>query len=247
MPLINSEQLQEILSDLGPDFALSDEQRTVLCDDINGTFNAHQKFCQMRSDATPHKRMARLQQIERTTQKLQELLDGADFDLEWEIDRVRGLPKAQQLLDVPDGIFMSPQESAVLMALVRNDEFPSKQAVAGFHRIKQSLSLLVALAQSGISYDRKRKDGKRKYDVFRKCLIEALERIYERTFKKEASARREGNWPTFLSRVLSILEGKETTPDAAYEALLKVNERLRLREQFLTSKKVRQTPLSAAP
>ena len=245
MPLLTLQDLEEILSDLGPDFALLDERGTALCDEINRTFNVHQKFCQMRSDATPHKRMARLQQIERTTQKLQKLLEGCDFDMEWEIDRMRGLPKAMQMLDeVPDGIFLSSHERAVLMALVRDDEFPSKEATAGLRSIKQSLSILVAVAQSGANYNHKRKDSKRKYDVFRKCLIKWLEGIYESTFEKEASATREGEWPTFLSRVLTVLEGKETTPDAAYEALLKVNERLRLQDQFLTSKKQRQIPLS---
>lgn len=257
MPLLSPEQLEEILSDLGPDFALSDESRMGLCYVINQIFADHEVICQKRRDATPHKRMAWLQQVERTTKKLQELLHGRDFDIQWEIDRRRGhfqteMPRVMN--GFLDEICMSSHELIALMAtygpiaspMFAKEEFPSRHAIKATQTIKKSCSVLVAAAQSGISCDEKRKDSKRKNDVFRYLLIQELAIAFEETFKRDASARREGEWPTFLSRVLSILEGKETTPDAAYEALLKVNEMLRLKEQYLASGKQRQTPLSTA-
>lgn len=257
MAAIEPAQLWEILSDLGPDYALPDEGITALCYLINGIFLDNRAFCQKRRDATPHRRMAWLQQVARTTKKLQELLNGRDFDIQWEIDRMHGHPQTRMPLIMSgflEEIGMSSQELIALMAvfgpiatpMFDKEEFPSRRALKATQRIKKSCADLVALAESGISCDQERKDSKRKNDVLRYLLIQELAKAFEDTFKRGASVRREGEWPVFLSRVLSILENKETTPDAAYEALLRVNEMLRLKEQYLARGKQRQTPLSNA-
>ena len=93
-----------------------------------------------------------------------------------------------------------------------------------FQRVDENLSTLVAVAQSGISHNRKRKDSKRKHDRSRYFVLEALASVYERTFGKKASSRREGAWISFLSRIISILDDKETSSDAAYETWLKIRK-----------------------
>ena len=213
--LLQPEQLGKILNDLGPEFSrLSDEGRRALCDSINEQFLEHQLLRKQLRDATPHKRMERWQQIERTTEKLQELILGFRIDLVSEIDRVRGhrrRPRGSPTqVDVPGKSF----------------KIWSREAAEEEQRIEETLSNMVAFAQSGVDYNCKRKSSKRKCNEFHGIFISFIASNYVHTFKTKASARREGSWIVFLSRVLSILEGKETSPDAAYEAWLKVKKEL---------------------
>jgi hypothetical protein len=102
--------------------------------------------------------------------------------------------------------------------------WPSGQAKEEFQRIDEYLSTLVTVAQSGIHHETKRKDIKRKYDRYRYFVLESLAIIYERTFNKKASTRREGAWIIFLSRIISILDDEETSPDAAYDTWLTIRK-----------------------
>ena len=175
--------------------------------------------------------MEKWQQIERAAEKLQELLRGFDIDMGWAIDCVRGHPRATRPPtqdEVLEEMSVDPK-LAVALEVCRNANslYPSRQAKDEVDGIKETLSTLVAVAQNGISRDRERKDSKRKHDPYRDLLIVGLASLYEETFRKKASTRREGSWPTFLARVLGVLEDKETTPDAAYEAWLQVKKRLK--------------------
>ena len=221
MPSLNLEQLGEILSDLGPEFsALSDEGRSDLCNEINQQFRLLQGIRKGIRDNTPYKRIERWQQVERETEKLQKLLHSLEFDMKRHIDRVRGRtmePPTQA--QVQERMSTDPTVASFLeRCRTQNFPLPSRQAHEEARRIKEGLSTLLAVAQSGINEACERKNSKRKHDVFQGIFLMALARAYEKTFLLKPSTRREGKWPIFLARVLSIIEHEEISSDAAYDS-----------------------------
>ncbi len=225
MSSIRRVRLAELLRDLGPEFsALSDEGRSALCESINEQFTVFHTLREHLRDVTPHKRMGRWQQIERATEKVQELLHGFTFEMMGEIDRMRGHRR---------GAMEQPTRVEVLEEMSTNPavpkdkfEVPSEAALKEVYRIEESLSSIVAIAQSDINYNSNQKNSKRKYDEVHLMFIGTLAGLYERTCQTKASARREGRWIVFLARILSILDGKKTSTDAAYESWCKVKKEL---------------------
>lgn len=223
MALLDLEPLEEILNDLGPTFALSHQQKAVLCDNINTLRSIYEDQRRRQNDGIPYKRGPRWQKIQQTSEKALELLHDFDFDMEAEIDRVRGHPEADALAKM-----LVSNDFSIVREIGRapDGKWPSQQAIDEANRIKESLSLLIKIAQSGIDFDHARKDSTRKHNPFRDFLILALAKHYEFAFNIKVSARREGPWPQFLSRILSILLDKEVNPDTACDAWLIVKELL---------------------
>ena len=89
-----------------------------------------------------------------------------------------------------------------------------------------SLCLLQIVAESALKHEENNVDSTRTYDLYRYTFIEAVSLIYKRYFGKEPTMYRDGPWCQFLSRVLTIWDKKETTPDGAYKAWLEVNKML---------------------
>jgi hypothetical protein len=83
---------------------------------------------------------------------------------------------------------------------------------------------LIKISSSAITFEQKYKDSTRKRNHFRCGFIEGLSLIYKKIFNKEPTSYREGPWCLFLSRLLTVLEGEETTPDAAYKIWLEVTK-----------------------
>ena len=219
------------MSDLNPTFSdLSKERRSALCDAINAEFQVCQHFSRTRQSVVPHKLIERWEKISQETEKLLATLQDMEIEMAYEIDRVRNHPRATRSPTASEILEEMPQIAPLVMQTCRkkNAIFPSTQAKEEVSRIKESLCTLIAIAPSGVDTESKIKDRKRKHDHIRDLLLRGLAHIYERFFNARASARREGPWPVFLSRILSKLEGKEISPDTAYDAWLKAKDRMPL-------------------
>ena len=139
---------------------------------------------------------ARLQKIARTTEKLQEILHGRDFDIEWEIDRMHGHPQTRMPLSHERILeeILSSQELIALMAVfgpmatpcTTDGEISEQTGRKRSSKDQRKACNLVDVAESGISCNQERKDSKRKNDVLRYFLILELARHYEETFKRKA-------------------------------------------------------------
>jgi hypothetical protein len=82
--LMTPELLDEILSDLGPEFsALSDKRRKVLCDNINTGLDGYRSLNATRREMMPHKRIAKWLQIAQAAEKLLVMLH--EFALEMKV------------------------------------------------------------------------------------------------------------------------------------------------------------------
>ena len=130
--LLTPEQLEEILSDLGPEFsALSDKRKRALCHNINVGLNVYRNIHATRREMTPHKRMEKFRKIVLTAEKLQAMLHEFALEMEVEIDRVRGnpppsIPPTQD--EVLEELSVDPRRAAMRGWRRINCTWPSRQA-----------------------------------------------------------------------------------------------------------------------
>ena len=200
--LLTVTDLKAIISDLNlGSTKLSDEKLSEMCEKLNVSYYGDVAFRTMAANGAPQKLEDQWKKIEREAKKLQELLRPVQRDLQLQLDKVHGKPRTN-----------APSEAAEIAASIITD----------------GLSLLMKVAQSGIDTHSGRKDSRRQYDLLRDFIIFSISRTYQEFFQTKVSARREGQWPTFLSRVLSILNDKEKSPDAAYDRWRRVNKLLHL-------------------
>ncbi len=203
---------------------------SALRNEINLQFNWYEVSRKAVSDAAPHKRMEQGKQLVRAAKTAKGILGGFGFDLEYAIDRWREHPRATRP-PTQDEVLEEASKDIDLAAtlercLKENLLCPSTKAREDAKNIKNSISMLGVLAANIINFNDERKDRKRRYDHGRDNMIVSLAMIYEKYFKIEAKTYREGKWTTFLSRLLSILEDEEISPDAAHEAWCTVKKRL---------------------
>jgi hypothetical protein len=227
MPLssLSENALHEILNDLPEPFkSLPPVQRLELWSEINELWSLYVRFDPGRNEKVPHKLLQRWKQINATNEKLSELVQGFEPDMAFEIDLIKN---DQQRLTP------NPYEIREEMPSIGNigDHFarqnlivPSDYAKRKVEELESALRLLRIIADSAITFEQNYKNSTRKHNRFRYGLIECLSLIYKKILGKEPTSYRDGPWCLFLSEILTVLEGKQTTPDAAYEIWLEVTK-----------------------
>jgi len=196
MPLTITD-LEEIIRDLDPaSLKRSHERLSKHCNDLNAQYNMYVGFRQLAAMDTPGELVIGWEKVERKAQQLQEAIQAVEFNIAFQIDTMCGRP----------------------------DQLPSEQAREEARRIVDDTSLIVPIAQFAIRNESEKKDSTRKDNFWKHLLFVFVSRAYQEIFQREASACREGQWPTFLSRVLSKLENKDTSPNAAYMGWLKAKK-----------------------
>ena len=227
MPLssLSENALDEILNDLPEPFAsLSRIQRLELWSEINVLWSLYRRFDPGRNGKVPHKLLQRWKQIKATIEKLRELFQGFEPDMAFEIDLINN--NQQRLTPSPYEIREEMPWIGNIGDLFakRNLIVPSDYAKRKVEELEAALRLLSIIADSAITFEQNYKNSTRKHNRFRCGLIECLSLIYKKILGKEPTSYRDGPWCLFLSKILTVLEGEETTPDAAYKTWLEVSK-----------------------
>ena len=187
----------------------------------------YQRLHRGRNERLPHSLIQRWKRIKRTNEKLRKLLHGLETDMAYEFDRIsdhrqsRTPASRQEIREEMPGV----SENLGDLFFKSNISLPSRLAKEAVRKIEDGHHFLLNLiSDSAIAFEEKHKNSTRKHDHFSHIFMTALSSIYMRIFGKKPTTYREGTWCLFLSKILTVLEGDETTPDAAYKRWLEMTK-----------------------
>ncbi len=204
-------RLDQILEDLGKPFCeISKEGREALRDSINKRWKLYLDWRSYRGEVAPSERIRHWKRIKAQAEKLLELLDarGIEADLGYELDRLMNRDHEHEFIEY------------------RKIHFPSRFAKIEVLNIKHSLIALKLSSATAQEAEAKLKDRSRKSDQLRLIFIARVSCVFEETFRIQASAHRDGRWCEFLSQIMTALDDKDVTVEAAYDDWLAVRAAL---------------------
>jgi hypothetical protein len=227
MSSLSENALNEILNCLPEPFSsLSEMQRLDLRGDINVLWCLYVRYDPNRNDKVPHQLIMRWRQIKAATKKLRKLIQGFESDIALEIDFINN--GRQPVSCKPYEILKEmPWFGEIGDWFAKSNLIvPSDDAKKKVEEIEAALRHMNKISNSAIDDEQKYKNSTRKHNHFRYGFIKGLSLIYKNISGKEATNYRDGLWCLFLSKVLTVLEGEETTQEAAYKIWRKVAKTL---------------------